>query len=235
MKKLGILLPLALGICLRLVANVSADGNRVIAESDQGAVLYKMIACDGSMTSATACHAQEQERLTRRIRVHWLAAAAKKHSVSLTPAEAADVEAKTAEQSSHIQAAAERFHTLAIAALRVRRGESRDAVLADLSKSSIADRDLDWELQHVPTLAVAERTASKDFVAEGQQAARDFYNRAYLVKHLHDIVNKRAEAGHVSFAIAEEEFWSEVARDTHTRIVDPAYSMPERKGLLVNP
>jgi hypothetical protein len=53
------------------------DGSRLIAQSDTGRVLYRMIACDDVTLSATDCHAREQQRLDRRLREQWVRAAAK--------------------------------------------------------------------------------------------------------------------------------------------------------------
>jgi hypothetical protein len=54
------------------------------------------------------------------------------------------------------------------------------------------------------------------------------------VKHLQAIVRKRASEQGVSFDVAEEAFWSEVSRAAHTQIMDQAFNMPEKKGILVS-
>jgi hypothetical protein len=218
-----------------LAAETVPASDRLIAQSDAGRVLYRMIACDAKTSTPDDCHAREQQRLTRRLHAQWISAAVKTYNVSLTPAEEGAVERKTAAEAAHIEAAAARFKALAEAAVKVRRGDDRSRVLAELAKRSIPERDLDWELEHLPTLADAERTTAKDFVAEGKQAARESFARPYLLAHLHDLVQQRATAKHLSFEAAEEQFWSEVAATTHTLIVDTAFSMPEQKGLLVTP
>jgi hypothetical protein len=48
-------------------------------------------------------------------------------------------------------------------------------------------------------------------------------------------VSKRAAAHHTSFELAERELWSEIAQATHTKVIDPAFRMPDLKGILVNP
>lgn len=218
-----------------LAANIVPDRDRLIAQSDAGRVLYRMIACDPKTSTPDDCHTREQQRLTHRLHAQWISAAVKTYNVSLTPAEETAVERKTAAEAAHIDAAAARFKALADAAVKIRRGDDRTRVLAELAKVNIPERDLDWELAHLPTLADAERTAAKDFVAEGQQAARESFARPYLLAHLHELVQQRATARQLSFEAAEEQFWSEVAATTHTRIVDSAFSMPEQKGLLVIP
>ncbi len=236
MKRLTIIFGLIgfLGVWLApLKGEPSSDRDRLIAQSDTGRVLYRMIACERASVAAD-CHAREQQRLARHIHRQWVNAAAKIYGVTLTPEEEAVVARKTAADESHIEAAAARFQALASAALKIRRGEDRGRVFAELSKHGITAHDLDWELDHLPTIADAERTAAKDFVAEGRQAARDSYARPYIIKHLREIVTKRSLAEHLSFDSAEERFWSEVARATHTRIVDPAFELPDRKGILVS-
>lgn len=123
---------------------------------------------------------------------------------------------------------------LAEAALRVRRGEERARVEEELAKQGIAAVDLDWQLVHLPTIADAERTAAKDFVAEGRQASRDYYAQPFVLKHIADIVDKRARHAHISFEAAEEQFWTDLISSTHTHIIDRAFTMPDRKGILVN-
>jgi hypothetical protein len=212
-------------------AEVSSD--RLIAQSGDYQVLYRMIACEPG-TPLDKCHAIEQQRLSRRIQREWINAAVKIHGIALTAAEEAEVEQKTAAQESNIVIAADRFKALAVAALKIKRGEDRAHVVAELSKQGITASDLDWETRAVPTMSAAEHTASKDFVAEGRQATRDMYARPYILEHLREIVRKRAKAQHRSFEDAEEAFWSDVAHATHTRIIDPAFSLPTKKGILVN-
>ena len=218
-----------------LAADLVPDRDRLIAQSDKGRVLYRMIACDAKAPTPEDCHTREQEHLARRLHAQWIGAAVKTYNVRLTPAEEAAVERKTVAETAHIDAAAARFKALADAAVKIRRGDDRTRVLAELAERNIPARDLDWELEHLPALADAERTAAKDFVAEGRQSARDAFARPYLLAHLHELVQQRATAKHISFEAAEEQFWADVAETTHTRIVDTAFSMPERKGLLVTP
>ncbi len=217
-----------------LTGEVSSDRDRVIAESDSGKMLYRMIACEPRASTADDCHAREQQRLVRLYHRHWIKAAVKMYGVALTPEEEGVVARQTAVEEPHIEAAAARFHAIDLAALRIRRGEDRARVQSELSKEGITARDLDWEFEHVPTLADAERVAARDLVAEGRQASRDNHSLPYILEHLREMVSKRAAAEHISFDAAEEQMWSEVARATHTRIVDPAFSLPDRKGILVN-
>jgi hypothetical protein len=233
LKTFVILAALSALCFVALAAGNVPDRDRLIAQTDSGRVLYRMIACDPQAPTPEDCHAREQQRLVRRIHSQWISAAVATYNITLTPAEQAAVDRKTAAEEAHIQAAAARFKALADAALKIRRGEERSHVLAELARLNIPARDLDWELQHLPTLADAERTAAKDFVAEGRKSMRESFAHPYLLAHLHDLVQQRATAHHLPFDAAEEQFWSEVAQATHTRIVDPAFSMPERKGLLV--
>lgn len=219
--------------CAALAADAVPDRDRLVSQSDAGRVSYRMIACDAKASTPQECRAGEQQRLARRIHGQWIDAAVKEYHVALTPAENAAVERKTAAETPLIDAAAARFKALADAAVKIRRGDDRTRVAAELAKRGIAARDLDWELEHLPTLAEAERTAAKDFLAEGRQSARDSFARPYLLAHLHELVQQRATARHITFEAAEEQFWAEVAASTHTRIVDTAFSMPERKGLLI--
>jgi len=226
-----ILIGIALLWLQPLAADVTDDRSRLIAESDAGKVVYSMVSCRATVADRRQC---EQFELDRRIHIQWIDSAVKLNNVALTPEETASAENKTKADDAHIVAAAARFKALAEGALRVRRGEDRGRVLADLSKQRVTARDLDWEVDHLPTIAAAEKAAAKDYVAEGRQAARDYYAHLSYLVHLRRIVEQRAVAEHVPFAAAEERFWSDVARATHTRIVDPAFTLPARKGILVN-
>lgn len=215
-------------------ASVVPDGSRLIAQSDAGKVLYRMISCEQPAEAVSDCHAREQQRLARRIQMQWINAAAKMQGVALKPDEETDVARKTAAEESHIVTAAARFKALAVAAAKIRRGEDRARVLAELSKQGITAQDLDWELGQLPTLLDAERAAAKDFVAEGRQATRDYYAGPYVIEQLREIVSLRAAAEHASFDSAEEQFWTNVAHATHTRIIDPSFSLPDQKGILIS-
>jgi hypothetical protein len=217
-----------------LTSEVPSDRDRVIAESDGGKLLYRMIACEPRASTAGDRHASEQKRLARSFHEEWINAAAKMYGVALTPEEEAVVARQTTSEEPHIEAAAVHFHAVDVAALRIRRGDDRARVLTELSKEGVTAQELDWEFEQVPTIAGAERLAARDCVAELRQAARDNHSLPYILEHLREIVRKRAAAEHVSFDAVEEQFWSEVARATHTRIVDPAFSLPDRKGILVS-
>ena len=211
------------------------DGSRVIARSDTGRVLYRMIACDNATLSATDCHVREQQRLDRRLREQWVTAAAKKYAVVLTADEEAEVARQLAAEADHVAGAAAHFHALAVAALEIRRGKDRAGFMPELARQGITGQELDRELTLVPTLADAERAAATDYVAASRKSAREFNTRPYVLRHLHALVKKRSIEDRTSFAIAEEHFWSDVARAIHTQIIDPAFSMPAKKGILVNP
>jgi len=233
MKRAVILLLLALSLAgAAAIAATRSDPLRVIAQTDAGKVLYRMISCStGQTTSDRVC---EQRRLARRIYARWIEAAVKLHGVTLTPQEEACVAQETAAAEADNQIAAVRFHLLAEAALRICRGEDRNVVAAALESQHITEQDLAWELEHLTTVAAAERAAAKDYLAETRQATRDDRARPFVLAHLHAIVTQRAAARHISFDAAEEELWSDVACATHTRIVDPAFTLPDRKGILVN-
>ena len=209
------------------------DRDRLVAQTDAGRIFYRMIACSSEPdVTRAAC---EQRRLDRRIHDVWIDTAAGMNSVSLTPDEQAQVARQTEASESYIQRAGGRFHLLATAALRVRRGEDRRRVVMDLEDHHIAEQDLTWELDHLPTVSAAERAAARDFTAETRAAIRRTEGRPFILGHLRDIVRNRASAERVSFDTAEERFWSDVARATHTNIVDPAFRLPDRKGILVKP
>ncbi len=212
-----------------------AMADRVIAESDHGKLLYSMIGCGSAYRDRPdSCHRLEQQRIDTRLHRQWVDAAQKLYAIVLTPEEEADVDNRVSAEHSLTQKAAERFRALAIAAVRIRRGEDRAIVAADLSRQGISAQELDWELEQLPTLAAAERTAVKDFVADGEKAAREYYTRRYVLDHLTKIVQRRAAGRHIAFEVAEEQFWSEIVRKTHTRVVHPSYRLPALKGVLVS-
>jgi hypothetical protein len=211
------------------------DGSRVIAQSDTGRVLYRMIACDNATLSATDCHVREQQRLDRRLREQWVAAAATRYAIALTADEEAEVARQLAAEADHFAGAAAHFHALAVAALEIRRGKDRAGLMPELARQGITTQELDRELALVPTVADAERAAATDYVAASRKSAREFTARKYVLRHLHAIVTKRSIEDRTSFDIDEEHFWSDVARAIHTQIIDPAFSMPAKKGIMVNP
>lgn len=217
------------------MASQQGDVARVIAQTDIGRVLYRMIACEPRESHADDCHAQEQQRLDRRIRRQWIDAAVKLYSVSLTPGEEAAVARKVDAEKGDIDKAAAHFRLLADAASKIRRGEDQARVQSDLVKEGFDPSELEWELDHLPTVAAAERMAGKDFVAEGREAARKDYAQPFILDHMRRIVAKRAAAERVPFETAEKEFWSGVAVSVHTRIIDPAFRLPEQKGILTHP
>jgi|GEM_PF-1670249 len=231
-------LMMLIGISAAGYAAMIADGayrDRLVAQSDTGKVLYRMIACDDHLLSAADCHACEQQRLARRIHQKWIATAAKMYSVVLTTDEQAIVAQKISAEEGHFRAAAAHFHALASAALDIRCGKDRTALLPELAKQGVTPQELDLELLHLPTIADAERAAATDYVSATRESAREYNTRLYVLQHLQAIVRKRALDERVPLDVAEESFWSEIARAIHTRIVDPAFSMPERKGILVSP
>jgi hypothetical protein len=222
-----------LAIPLAATVQRQTDVGRIIAQTDSGRVLYRMIVCE--LPHADDCHAREQQRLDRRIQRQWIDAAVRLYGVSLTSGEETAVAGKVDAESADLDKAAVHFRLLADAALKIRRGEDRGRVQSDLLGSGVAPSELEWELDHLPTIAAAERTAAKDFGAEVREAARKDYAQPFILDHLRRIVAKRAVAERISFETAEEEFWSGVARSSHTRIIDPAFRLPEKKGILAHP
>ena len=214
-----------------LAAAPPADRERLIAQSDNGKVVYRMIACEPQM-SAEDCHAAEQQRLAHHLERQWVDAAVKKYEIALTSEQQGFVDRQIAAQEPHVQVTAARFQALYAAAAAIRRGEDRNRVLSELKQHDITAAELDRELEHLPTLAEAERAAAKDQVADGRRAVRDYYTRRYLLDAIQELVRKRAAVQRVSFEIAEQHLWSEVARDTHTRILDSTYTIPDGKGIL---
>ena len=207
--------------------------DRVVAQTDAGVIRYNMIACEPDI-APDDCHAIEQSRIDRRVHRAWIDAAVRLHDVALTPAEAADVERETAASKQNIEKGAARFHSLAVAVLRIRRGESRAQVFTDISAQGITERELNWEIAHVRTEAEAERAARKDFVADGERATREYYTQIHELARLRDIVRRQAAAESRTFDEEEKQFWSHIAMATHTRILDPAFVIPEQKGILVS-
>jgi hypothetical protein len=222
-----------LAIPLAATVQRQADVGRIIAQTDSGRVLYRMIVCE--LPHADNCHALEQQRLDRRIQRQWIDAAVTLYGVSLTSGEESAVAGKVDAESADLDKAAAHFRVLADAALKIRRGEDRGRVQSDLVRSGVAPSELEWELDHLPTIAAAERTAGKDFAAEVREAARKDYAQPFILDHFRRIVAKRAVAERISFETAEEEFWSGVAASIHTRIIDPAFRLPEKKGILAHP
>ena len=211
------------------------DGRRLIAQSDTGRVLYRMIACGDVTLSATDCHVREQQRLDRRLREQWVAAAAKRYAIVLTADEEAEVARKLAAEADHFSGTAAHFHALAVAALEIRRGKDRAGLMPELVRQGITAQELDRELALLPSVADAERAAATDYVAASRKSAREYNIRPYVLRHLQAIVKQRAREERTSLDTAEEHFWSDIARTIHTQIIDPAFSMPAKKGILVNP
>lgn len=222
-------------ITMLAVSAVNGDGSRLIAQSDTGRVLYRMIACDDATLSATDCHIREQQRLDRRLREQWVAAAAKRYAIALTADEEAEVARKIAAEADHFAGTAAHFHALAVAALEIRRGKDRAGFMPELARQGITEQELDRELALLPSVADAERAAATDYVAASRKSAHEYNTRTYVLRHLQAIVKERSREERTSLDTAEEHFWSEVARVIHTRIIDPAFSMPAKKGILVNP
>src|SRR5947208_16216330 len=98
------------------------------------------------------------------------------------------------------------FRVLADSALKSRRGEHRGRVQSDLLGRGVAPSELEWELDHLPTIAAAERMAGKDFAAEGREAARKDYAQPFILAHSRRIGSKRAFAERIAFEPAEEGF-----------------------------
>jgi hypothetical protein len=156
------------------------------------------------------------------------------YGVSLSPDQEAAIARRLSAENADIVKAAAHFQALAVAALKIRQGADRASIQSDLSNRGISASELDWELNHLPTVAAAERMARKDFVAEGQEAAREDYAHPFILDHLRRIVLKRSAVEGVPFEKAEEEFWSDVSRSIHTRVIDPAFVLPAQKGILVD-
>jgi hypothetical protein len=155
-----------LGVTLPGAGNAGRD--RLVAQSDIGGVLYRMIACDDAALSASDCHAREQQRLARRLRRQWIVAAAKIYVVKLTPDEQLVVERTIAAEEAAFAAAAKHFHALAVAALEIQRGGDRSLMLPALAKQGITAQEVDWELAHLPDVAAAERAAATDYVLQAE-------------------------------------------------------------------
>lgn len=223
----------ALVVCTHAFAAAVKDRERLVATTDEGNVVYRMVSCSRAIEPKD-CHAYEQRRLDYHVRRRWVAAAVKLHKIKLTPEEEAVVRQRVAEAQEGIQRGATFFRALHLAAVSIRRGEDRSKVLAELSKQGIAEQQLDLTLDSAPTLADAERLASRDYVADGREAVREHQTNQFLLAHLRDFVRARAARERVSFEVAEQRFWSEVARASHTRIIDSEYRSPSLKGILVN-
>src|SRR5712691_11128811 len=223
-------------LSLLIVSQLPGDvADRVVAASDDRKIMYSMIDCGSAYRERPkACHELEQQRLDTRLRRQWIDAARKLYAIELTAEEEADVNRRVAAEHSFTEKGAERFRALAVAALRIRQGKDRATVVSDLSRQGIKTQELDWELEQLPTVAVAQKVASKDFVADGERAARDYYTGRYVTDHLRKIVEQRAASRRISSEASEEQFWSEIVAKTHTRLVDPSYHLPPRKGVLVS-
>ncbi len=213
----------------------NANPDRVIAQSEIGAVHYRVVECIDPALSAMECHAREQRQLTRRLQEQWITAAAKTYTVVLTDEEQAMVTRQVASEKDHFAGAALHFHALAVAALEVRRGKDPGLVVPELAKDGVTAKELEWELAHFPTIRDAERAAAIDYFATSEESGRVYLTRRFILQHLQTIVTKRSANEHVSFDVAEERFWSEIAGAIHMRIIDSAFEMPEKKGILVNP
>jgi hypothetical protein len=211
----------------------TSAGVRIIAQTDIGRVIYSVIEYADPSLSSSECHAREQQRLNRRLRDQWIEAAVKRYGIALTAEEESITRQQLAAEAPHFAEAGAHFHALAVAALEIRRGKDRAAILPELAKQRIAPKELDWEVAHLPTIADAERAAAVDYVADNEKSARAYHIRQFALKHLQEIVIKRSVSERLSFEGAENELWSEIAAAIHTRIIDPAFQMPEKKGILV--
>jgi hypothetical protein len=107
--------------------------------------------------------------------------------------------------------------------------------MPELARQGITEQELDRELALLPRVADAERAVATDYAAASRKSARDYNTREYVLRHLQAIVKRQSREERTSLDTAEEHFWAEVARAIHTRIIDPAFSMPAKKGMLVNP
>jgi sugar phosphate isomerase/epimerase len=158
----------------------------------------------------------------------------KRYGVAPTSEEEAIIQRQLVAEAPHFAEAGAHFHALAVAALEIRRGKDRAELLPELAKQGITTTELDWEVAHLITVAEAERAAAIDYVADNERSSRAYHTRQFALQHLRTIVMKRSVSERKSFEAAEEELWSEMAEAIHTRIIDPAFQMPDKKGILVN-
>jgi tetratricopeptide (TPR) repeat protein len=213
----------------------TTGGVRIIETSDTGRVIYRVIECTDPSLSASECHAREQRLLNGRIQDQWIEAAVKRYGIVPTAEEEAITQQKLAAEATHFAEAGAHFHALAVAALEIRRGKERAELLPELAKQGITPNELDWEVAHVLTIAEAERAAAMDYVADNERSLRAYHTRQFDLQHLRELLIKRSVSERKSLEAAEEELWSEIAESIHTRMIDPAFQIPDKKGILVGP
>jgi hypothetical protein len=205
--------------------------DRVIVQSDMVPIYYRMIEC-GARVQPANCHALEQQRLNTRVKRLWIAAAAKQYAIVLTPADEAEIARELVRTQAFNVKTAAHYHQLATLAFRIRNGEDKDSVYADAARSGITASEMDGELELVRTREVAEREAHKDFLADLERSARDYYTEQVRRREITGIVQRQANKRRTSFAATEERFWSDVIARIHMRVIDETYQLPSRTGVL---
>jgi hypothetical protein len=115
--------------------------------------------------------------------------------------------------------------------LRLHEGADRAAVNAEAARDGLTVPDIDQEIALLPTLAMAKQAAAADFAADTERSLRKSFTRHYLMRHLREVVLKRAADHGQSFEQAAGEFWSNVAKLTSTRLVDAEFRLPDAKQI----
>ena len=225
------LVPLLVGLAGAATQPTPHDGDIAIVGGTH--IQHPMIVCGPLLRNdRQRCHAAEQNRLDRLITTRWIDTAVHIHNVTLTPKEKEDVENRVLEDHACIVRAAGRFQLLAKTVLRLREGADRATVYAEAAAQGLTTADVDGQSDLLPTLAIAQRTAARDFVADLERATREDLVRQAILNHLREIVRKRASDHGQSFEQAAAELWSNIADLMPARVIDANFHLPDAKRIL---
>jgi hypothetical protein len=214
-------------------ASLARSGDDVVVSYDGGVVHRIRIACPAQMSQNVAsCHSYEQARIDHIVWQYWINAAAPMYGVGLTPAEETRIRRNLDSQRAENERVVVHDRTLWTAVIRLQKGDPPSRVYGDAVASGVTKSELDREVAHNRSEAWLETGVKRATIEEVERASRDAMVLVIFGDHLRDLIKKRATEAHVSVGDAEEQLWTEVANRTHTHVVDPAFHLPEKRGVL---
>jgi hypothetical protein len=204
------------------------EGDKPVATVDGTLIRYRQIRCPArERTVPTRCVPIEQSSLRTRIYEYAIESAAHDLGIALGDADLASVEEHVRLEHGRIVIAANHMEAVLRAVVRVHKGESVAVVQQDAAAAGVQPAELTESLNFYPTPGSAEEALAVDFVGTGDKNVRGYYRRALLIPRIRSIVEDRARAQNVAFAVAESQMWREVIASHRIRILDDRYQMPD--------
>jgi hypothetical protein len=215
-------------------ASASSGGDNDVIVSFDGYQIHRIrIACAATVAHDSArCHSLEQEKLDHAVWQHWISAASEFYGVTLSRADDEEVAKYLAAQHADNEKAAAHFRAFWLSVARLQQGDPEKSVYDAAAKDGVTKSELEQAASRHRTKEWLDNALSGSTVTAMEEAGRKAKTLSILIERLRTFVIRRAADTHVPYEVAEEQLWDEVSARTHTRLVDHAFHLPSKRGVL---